>query len=122
MTTMPFLRAPIHFSYVIYLSRFSRAVAKIYFRLSLEMCRLTGTQPSLLLHPLDFLGREDVNTLSFFPGMDLSRDYKLGLMSDLMRMVTDRFQVVPMQEHARRAMQDTLRAVDTSTITVETTA
>ena len=35
---------------------------------------MTGTNPSLLLHPLDFMGREDCPALAFFPGMDLARD------------------------------------------------
>ena len=103
VTTMPLLRAPIHFSYIIYLSRFSKALALGYFRTALKMCALTGTEPSLLLHPLDFLGKEDVSTLNFFPGMDLPREQKLELMGTLVDDLRARFRVVPMIDHARAA-------------------
>ena len=103
VTTMPLLRAPIHFSYIIYLSRFSTALALGYFRTALKMCELTATQPSLLLHPLDFLGKEDLSTLQFFPGMDLPREQKLALLGTLVDDLRARFDVVPMVEHARVA-------------------
>ena len=32
-----------------------------------------GVQPSILLHPLDFLGKEDVPELAFFPAMGMAR-------------------------------------------------
>ena len=56
VTTMPVAKLPMHVSYVLYLSTFSPALALAYFRTALAMCQMTGTQPSLLLHPLDFLG------------------------------------------------------------------
>jgi peptidoglycan/xylan/chitin deacetylase (PgdA/CDA1 family) len=122
VTTMPLLRSPIHFSYVIYLSRFSVKLAKAYFRLSLWLCRMTGTMPSLLLHPLDFMGREDVSTLSFFPGMDLSVAEKMDRMGYLVDTVQSEFRVVTMEEHARLAKQQTLPAIDTQTVALERTA
>ena len=70
VTTLPIFKVPIHFSYLLYLSVYSPALALLYFRLALWLCRLTGTQPSLLLHPLDFLTQEDVPELAFFPGMN----------------------------------------------------
>jgi hypothetical protein len=108
VTTMPLLRAPIHFSYIMYLSRFSRPLALAYFRSALRLCQLTGTQPSLLLHPLDFLGKEDLSTLQFFPGMDLPRERKLDLMATLVDELRARFRVVPMIEHARAAAASNL--------------
>ena len=69
VTTMPVFRVPIHLSYVLYLATFSRSLAITYWKLALAMCRWTGTQPSLLLHPLDFLGAEDCPELGFFPAM-----------------------------------------------------
>jgi hypothetical protein len=112
VTTMPLFRAPIHFSYIIYLSRFSRALALAYFRSALKLCKLTGTQPSLLLHPLDFLGKEDISTLQFFPGMDLAREPKLELMATLIDDLRARYQVVPMIEHARAAAASKLPIKD----------
>jgi hypothetical protein len=80
VTTMPGLRVPIHFSYVLYLGGFSPAAARIYFRSALRLCRLTRTAPSLLMHPLDFLGRDDEPELSFFPGMAMEYSQKRDLM------------------------------------------
>jgi peptidoglycan-N-acetylglucosamine deacetylase len=111
VTTMPLLRAPIHFSYILYLSRFSRSLALGYFRGALALCESTSTQPSLLLHPLDFLGVEDVQTLPFFPGMDLPRARKLDLMARLVDDLRERFCTVPMIEHARMAAASKLRTV-----------
>jgi hypothetical protein len=100
LTTMPVTRIPIHFSYLIYLSLFSRASALAYFRLALKLCKVSGVQPSLLLHPLDFLGGEDVAELSFFPGMNLQAEKKLELVSDALRMLSIEFAIVDLAQHA----------------------
>ena len=102
VTTMPLAKVPIHLSYVLYLSKFSRLAARAYWRTALAMCRLTGTAPSLLLHPLDFLGREDCPALAFFPGMDLPRDAKLEIVDHVLGTLTARYEPVTMREHARR--------------------
>lgn len=101
VSTLPILKIPIHFSYVLYLSVFSRPLALLYFRLALALCRLTGTQPSLLLHPLDFLGCEDVPELAFFPGMGLPSATKLETLSQVLAMLQHQFAVVTMTEHAQ---------------------
>jgi peptidoglycan-N-acetylglucosamine deacetylase len=101
VSTMPIVKIPIHFSYVLYLSVFSRSLALLYFRLALALCRLTGTQPSLLLHPLDFLGCEDIPELSFFPGMSLLSRTKLETLSQAIALLTRNYRVVSMQEHAQ---------------------
>jgi peptidoglycan/xylan/chitin deacetylase (PgdA/CDA1 family) len=106
VTTLPWLRIPLHLSYLLYLGKFSRAAARAYFRSALGLCRLTGTQPSILLHPLDFLGREDCPALAFFPGMDLPRARKLALVEELFDILCARFETVTMYEHAVRAGAD----------------
>jgi peptidoglycan-N-acetylglucosamine deacetylase len=100
VTTMPVVKIPIHFSYILYLSVFSEALALLYFRMAMLLCRLTGTQPSMLLHPLDFLGEEDVPELAFFPGMTLKRDRKLATLSKALGILAHHFTVLPMGEHA----------------------
>src|SRR5207244_456828 len=67
VTTMPLVRVPIHFSYVLFLHQRSPGLARRYFAAALALCRRTGIEPSLLLHPLDFMGPEDAAALSFFP-------------------------------------------------------
>lgn len=106
VTTMPLFKTPIHLSYVLYLSKFARPLARAYFRMALGMCALTRTQPSILLHPLDFLGCEDVGALAFFPGMDLPRDRKLELVSEALDRLNERFEVLTMREHAERLLRD----------------
>jgi peptidoglycan/xylan/chitin deacetylase (PgdA/CDA1 family) len=101
LTTMPIAKTPIHFSYLIYLSVFSRASALAYFRSALKLCKLVGIQPSLLLHPLDFLGGEDVAELSFFPGMNLHAEKKLELVSDALRILSKEFAIVDLAQHAK---------------------
>ncbi|MFN0122623.1 MAG: polysaccharide deacetylase family protein [Blastocatellia bacterium] len=100
VTTLPFLKVPIHLSYILYLSGYSPALARTYFRNALRLCRMTGVQPSILLHPLDFLGGDDVAELSFFPGMQLSGARKLALLDELMGELSASFQVVTMMRHA----------------------
>jgi hypothetical protein len=106
VTTLPLLRIPFHISYILYLYRFSPVLAAGYFRLAMLLCHLTRTSPSLLLHPLDFLGGDDIKKLSFFPAMNLSKDKKLKLVSQVLRLYTDHFRVVTMQEHAREALTE----------------
>lgn len=100
VTTMPFLKVPIHVSYLLYLSVLSPTLAKLYFRVAIMLCRLTGTQVSLLLHPLDFLGRDDVPALSFFPGMGLTSEQKLKVVGDALTLLSDHYTVVTMRQHA----------------------
>jgi hypothetical protein len=101
VTTMPWARVPIHLSYVLYLATFSRALALSYWKLALTLCRLTQTQPSLLLHPLDFLGNEDCPELAFFPAMQSPSAPKLEVARAVLNTYAQQFQVVPMREHAQ---------------------
>jgi peptidoglycan-N-acetylglucosamine deacetylase len=100
VTTMPILKVPIHVSYLLYLGVISPALALRYFKMALGLCRLTGTQPSLLLHPLDFLGGEEVPALSFFPAMGLSADRKMELVREVIRLFSSRYTVGTLQQHA----------------------
>lgn len=98
VTTMPLFRVPFHFSYIIYLSGYSRSLAAMYFRLALWLCRKTRTSPSILFHPLDFLGREDDSDLEFFPGMNLARNHKLEVLSQCVRDLKRDFRITSLAE------------------------
>ena len=100
VTTFPIVKTPIHASYLLYLSTFSRATAKTYWRAALSMCKMTGVQPSLLLHPLDFLSGGDIDKLKFFPGMNLPIERKLDFVSEVLGLYTKNFEVVNMCKHA----------------------
>ena len=70
VTTIPGIKTPFHLSYLLHLSRYSTRLMSAYLDTALGLCRLTGTEPSFLLHPLDLLGPEQAPELAFFPGMD----------------------------------------------------
>lgn len=100
VTTFPIIKTPIHLSYLLYLSTFSRAAALTYWRFALAMCRAMGVQPSLLLHPLDFLSGDDAPELKFFPGMRMALGDKLAMMSEILSIYVENFEVVSISEHA----------------------
>ena len=105
VTTWPVLRIPIHLSYVIYLAQRSAVAARGYFRSALTTCRWLRIEPSILLHPLDFLGAEDAADLSFFPGMRMPGTVKRELVSELLRSMRDQFEVGTMRTHALRVLE-----------------
>ena len=100
VTTLPLFKTPIHASYVIYLSTFSKSLARTYWKTAVKMCKMSGTQLSLLLHPLDFLSGEDAPELKFFPAMNLPIEQKLEFVSEILETFTDKFEVVNMRQHA----------------------
>jgi hypothetical protein len=105
VTTMPIFKVPIHVSYLMGLSVLARNLALQYFKAALKLCRLTGTQPSLVLHPTDFLGCDDTQDLPFIPEMNLPSERKLEFVSDVLLRLSAEFTVVTLQEHARGAAQ-----------------
>lgn len=101
VTTMPGLKLPFHLSYLLYLSRYSEALAAGYLRTALRACRLAGVEPSFLLHPLDLVGGDAVPGLSFFPGMDLPTARKQRIARRMLALLGERFELVNMSTHAR---------------------
>ncbi|WP_226889213.1 polysaccharide deacetylase family protein [Nostoc sp. MG11] len=100
VTTMPIFKMPIHFSYLMYLGVFSPSLALLYFRIALWLCKVTGTQPSLLLHPTDFLTQEDVPELAFFPSMNLPTYKKLAMLRKALKLLSNQFNVLTVGQHA----------------------
>lgn len=99
VTTMPLFKTPIHLSYILYLARYSRYLAIAYWRLALSLCLLFRVQPSLLLHPLDFLGCEDDQDLSFFPVMDRTSVWKLQIVGEVIGILQEKYRIVTLSEH-----------------------
>jgi hypothetical protein len=104
VTTMPLCRTPIHVSYLLYLSTFSRRLARVYFGTAVRLCQWMGTPVSLLLHPLDFLGRDDTADLDFFPAMRLSHHHKLAIVSEALDRLGAHCSIVNMRRHARQLL------------------
>lgn len=106
VTTMPFCKVPIHVSYLLYLACFSRRLAIFYFQTALAFCRLARVQPSLLLHPLDFLGQDDESGLEFFPAMNRPAAGKITLVGEILDLLAEHYELVPLCTHAQLAAAD----------------
>lgn len=104
VTTMPWLKTPFHFSYLAFLARFSEALMMAYLRTALTACRISGTEPSFLLHPLDVIGGDQVPELKFFPGMDLSSAAKTKLLKRVLKTIGKQYSIVPMSHHAEAVL------------------
>ena len=100
VTTVPVIRTPFHMSYLLYLSRFSRALMRLYLDSALLACRALRVEPSFLLHPLDLLGGDQVPQLSFFPGMDLPGHRKEQLFAEVLGVLASHFEFMTMSEQA----------------------
>jgi peptidoglycan/xylan/chitin deacetylase (PgdA/CDA1 family) len=100
VTTFPVLRVPIHLSYVLYIAGISPLVARAYFEVALRSCRLARVEPSMLLHPLDFLDEQDVPSLAFFPAMRLAAPVKISIVEHCIKRMQALFDVRPLGEHA----------------------
>lgn len=108
VTTMPLFKVPIHVSYILYLGVFAPKLAVRYFQAAMKLCRLTKTEPSLLLHPLDFLGADDTSDLSFFPAMRIESAKKLEVVSEVLRVLSENFTVLNLQQYARSVAASSL--------------
>ena len=103
VTTLPFLRVPIHFSYVLYLASFSESIGMAYFRFAMFVCAAVGVEPSMLFHPLDFMGSDDKRpSVQFFPGMKKTSKEKIRILDKCISVIKRRFEILPMGEHAAR--------------------
>lgn len=112
VTTLPGLRLPFHVTYLHLLAEYAPRLAKLYLAMALRLCRLTGTPPSLLLHPTDFLGADDVGEMAFFPGMNLPGERKRARLGEFLDCLQHNFEVVPLEDVARAlATGDNLRVV-----------
>jgi peptidoglycan/xylan/chitin deacetylase (PgdA/CDA1 family) len=112
VTTLPVFKTPIHASYVIYLSTFSKTLARAYWKTAVEMCRMTGTELSLLLHPLDFLSGEDAPELKFFPAMNLPIEKKLEFVGEILETFSEKFEIVNLRRHAETVKTEKVRLLE----------
>lgn len=119
VTTMPVVKAPFHLSYLLYLATFSPALAKAYLWKALALCRIAGVEPSFLLHPLDFLGADDVPELGFFPAMNRGGAWKVEQARGFLGMLAARFEIVTMEAHAAMTSEITERELPRRRLALE---
>jgi hypothetical protein len=106
VTTMPVFKIPFHQSYLLYISNVSTTLMKMYLRFSIFMCKITKTQPSYLLHPLDLIGEDHVPSLAFFPGMNIKSEKKLKIFETAINILKQNYELVPMSTFSRSLSSD----------------
>ncbi len=99
VTTMPVFRIPFHLSYLLYLSNISIHLAMLYLNIAIFLCKITRTEPSFLLHPLDIIGGDQIKSLAFFPGMNISSDRKVFIFKKVMKKLGKHYNLVDMKTH-----------------------
>lgn len=100
VTTSPILRLPFHPSYFLYISERSPGLARAYVKTSLAMCSVAGVTPALLLHPLDFLGGDEIGQLEFFPGMQIDGATKRQRIGEYLDLLVGYGGVISMNQYA----------------------
>ena len=105
VTTIPIMKTPFHLSYLIYLSRISLTLMSSYLSMAIALCRMTGTDLSFLLHPLDLIGGDQVPELAFFPGMDLHSHKKTEIFEKVLKELAQHFTLVNMSTHAKSILK-----------------
>jgi len=106
VTTMPVFKMPFHQSYLLYISSVSATLMRLYLRFSIFMCKLTKTQPSYLLHPLDLIGKDHVPSLSFFPGMTIKSEKKMKIFEMAINILKQNYELVPMSTFSKSLSSD----------------
>jgi hypothetical protein len=102
VTTIPVIKVPFHVSYLLYLAQRSERLAHAYFRFALWACRRAGVEPSVLLHPLDVVGGDEVRELAFFPAMSMPGAMKRRFVGEVLATLGDHAHVVTVGDHAGR--------------------
>jgi len=105
VSTIPFFKTPFHLSYLIYLNNISPLLSSVYFETAIKLCKLTGTEPSFLLHPLDLIGGDRIKELAFFPGMNMKSDDKIQLFFKIVKELKNNFHLVNMSAHAKQVIK-----------------
>lgn len=100
VSTIPFLRTPFHLSYLIYLNNISPLLMNNYLRTAINFCKISKTEPSFLLHPLDLIGGDQISQLAFFPGMNVKSSEKINLFMKVINQLRQNFNIVDMEMHA----------------------
>ncbi len=100
VTTTPVLRTPLHVSYVLSLTRYSKRLALSYLRMALSLCTASGLQPSILLNPCDFISADTAPELAFLPTMKMPIGEKLELTGKLVDVCRAKCTLATLREQA----------------------
>jgi len=86
--------------------RFYISLMKTYLQTAISLCKITNTEPSFLMHPLDLIGGDLIPELKFFPGMELSSSYKTEIFNLVMEKMNSNFNLINMSEHAEYILRN----------------
>lgn len=100
VTTIPFFKIPFHLSYILYISSYSKWLMKAYLSFAIFMFKITDSQPSYLLHPLDLISGDKVPQLAFFPGMNIPTEKKIEVFKYVIQKLKQNFEILPMLQFA----------------------
>jgi len=100
VTTIPFFKIPFHLSYILYISSYSKWLMNAYLSFAIFMFKITGSQPSYLLHPLDLISGDKVPQLAFFPGMNIPTERKIEVFKYVIQKLKQNFEILPMLQFA----------------------
>ena len=101
VTTMPIFKIPFHLSYLLYLSNISMSLMNLYLSAAIFICRLTKTPISFLLHPLDLIGGDQLQQLSFFPGMNIESEKKVRVFREVVNKLKMKYNLVNMTKFSK---------------------
>lgn len=105
VTTCPIVRFPIHLTYVMYLAELSPRLAGAYFKSALSLCRRFQIEPSILVHPIEFVTGRDIPSLIAFPGMRIGAHDKQAVLEGCLDYLQDNWSVVSLERHAMAVAQ-----------------
>ena len=88
VTTVPYVRTPLHHTYIAYLASFSESLAMVYLAGAMRLCRQSGTSINYLLHPTDLIGADAVPSLRFFPGMEMPTTRKQRVLKRVLAVLS----------------------------------
>ena len=69
-------------------------------------CKISNTQPSFLLHPLDLIGGDQITELAFFPGMDIKSEKKVEVFNLVIKTLIKHYELVNMNTHAKHLIEN----------------
>lgn len=106
VTTIPIIKTPFHLSYLMYLCTFSPRVANAYLQTAYQACRLAKTTPNFLLHPPDFMDDSQIPELSFFPGINYSKEKKKEFFFKIIETFSQHYTISNMSSRALENLEN----------------
>lgn len=104
VTTMPWTRFPVHWTYLNFIATRSISAAHAYLKTHIALLRRYAIEPQLILHSTDFLGLEDKGAPTFVPGMKLPVTKKLEFVAATLARYGAAFRLLPIERFINEAV------------------